>query len=174
GGCRSGRVMTIGVQVATSLFTVFFSAAVLFVIVRIQFRQREHADRQRATIDFVERCLWNSEYIKSRQEFIQLRDDPDRPIDVWARADMSNRAELSVIRASLNEYELVAVGIINGLYDEAIYREYWRGTLLADWQCCRLFVLKVRDVVGPGVYSNFENLAEAWRSGRAFKPHNGM
>ncbi|MEM0930469.1 MAG: DUF4760 domain-containing protein [Pseudomonadota bacterium] len=140
---------------------------VWFVGVRTLEGQRAIARRQ-ATIDFLEKRKWDSDYIAARQDFIILRDDADRTMSYWAREAQADRPERSTIRNILNDYELMAIGIQQDIFDEKIYQAYWRGTLITDWKKTRAFIEDVREIANAEVYKSFQDLAEAWQAGRPF------
>ena len=68
--------------------------------------------------------------------------------------------------AFLNHYELVAIGIDQGILDEELYRDYLRGTVVRHWFAARAFVLHLRadtpDSNAPQAFEKFEALALKW------------
>ncbi len=51
-----------------------------------------------------------------------------------------NTYDAQAIRAMLNQYELIAIGIAGGILDEEMYRRYHRGTFVKDWLAAISFV----------------------------------
>lgn len=136
------------------------------------------------------RNLWDKDYIAARDIFNQLIDDQDRLRRLkekveerkhlmrsgeWndrltdeERRDYENCCtELHHIRSVLNNYELICIGIREGIYDEAIYRRWYYGSFMTDWKKIRPFVERVRqESENPNpenIYRELQNLAERWK-----------
>ena len=145
-----------------------FTGAFAWTIAKRTIRQQRLIARRRATIDFIEKRKWDADYLTARQAFILLRDDKDRPIEYWADPQQQDRPERTTIRNILNDYELMAVGIREDIFDESLYRQWWKSTLLADWQATNAFIEAVQSEIKPQIYSNFRELADAWNEGRDY------
>ena len=144
------------------------TAATAFAVAAFTVREQRRIARRRATIDYLERRKWDTDYLEARQAFLKLRDEKDRGLVYWATCEDLDRSELGTIRNILNDYELIAIGIRQNIYDEAIYHQYWRGTLLRDWEDAELMVIALQRRFNPKIYENFKGLAEAWKNKRAF------
>jgi len=69
----------------------------------------------------------------------------------------------SAIFAVLNRYETFAIGIAEGAIDEALYKRWWRSSLIGDWYAAREAIEKVRETA-PKVFVEFEQLARRWEN----------
>jgi hypothetical protein len=70
-------------------------------------------------------------------------------------------------RMVLNHYELVAMGIRNGDFDERMVKDIQRGTLLAVWEACETNIFKMRDARRRRTtYEHFEWLYKRWETKR--------
>ncbi|MEM9810353.1 MAG: DUF4760 domain-containing protein [Pseudomonadota bacterium] len=160
--------LDLGTRPLGPLLAAGVTAVIAWRIAKKTIMQQRVIARRRATIDFIEKRKWDSDYLAARQTFILLRDDKDRSIAYWAEADQKDRPERTTIRNILNDYELVAIGMKEDIFDEQIYRKWWRGTLLEDWKKSLPFIKSVQDSVQSKIYTNFQELAEAWNEGRNY------
>lgn len=72
-------------------------------------------------------------------------------------------ARRSAILAVFNRYETFAIGINEDAIDEALYKRWWKSTLISDWHAARDAVEKLRQSQGmPNLFIEFERLAQAW------------
>jgi len=53
---------------------------------------------------------------------------------------LKNDADALVVRAVLNQYELIAIGIRHEILDESMFRLFYRGTVLRDWNALADFI----------------------------------
>lgn len=134
--------------------------------------------------------LWDNDYIKASNEFYVLMADQkklmayyelcmearkarlsgttvERTKEEQAKLDAAQQS-ISHVRSILNDRELVAIGIRERTYDDAIYRRWWFSTYIQEWQKAQAFVLRLRNdehVAAKGAsYSEMEALANRWRS----------
>ena len=98
---------------------------------------------------------------KQRQEFIALRDAGN--IVQWAALDKAASEEQSTIRAALNRYELIAIGIKEKTLEGRVYKRYTRSGLIQDWRACKPWVMQMRQNHSvPVYYCEVEALAKKW------------
>jgi hypothetical protein len=117
--------------------------------------------RRRATLDIVLNEQTHDIVIKERTQFITLKRKGD--LSAWAASDKVNEPEVETIRAILNRYELVAIGIKKSTLDPGIYRRWCRTTLVEDWRAIKPFVVQIRTKNSvPTLYCEFESLAKKW------------
>ncbi|MEO1040827.1 MAG: DUF4760 domain-containing protein [Pseudomonadota bacterium] len=155
--------MPIVLDIPAVIISAVIGATVSVVVTQYTLKHRTVADRRRSTVDLIERRLLSFEREQTRTEFLELLDDPDRSLCVWAREDKRESREASIIRNLLNEYELIAIGIEQKLYDEVLYKYFWKGALLDDWEATIDFIdLVRRRTKNPEIYRQFSNLAERW------------
>lgn len=63
----------------------------------------------------------------------------------------------------LNYFEAISVGISQGIYDESILSNNYRGTVVKIWSYAAEYVLKLRKVqANPAIYRNLQLMAERW------------
>jgi hypothetical protein len=123
---------------------------------------------RRATLDLIMIEQTNRGHIRDRQQFIRLRDAGN--LVHWAMVAQAASRETAIIRATLNRYELVAIGIFEGTLDNTIYYRWCRTTLVRDWIACKPFVTQLRHGNNAAYFCEFEKLAKKWAS-RDEKPH---
>lgn len=130
----------------------------------ITIKAQRRIARQRATLDFIEKRRWDNDYLTARQEFIKVRDMGN--LKQWAETHHENAPERSTVRNMLNDYELVSIGIQEEILDEKIYKRWWKGTLLADFEASKEFIHRVGNLYNIDAFKEFKLLAETWKSDR--------
>lgn len=116
---------------------------------------------RRATLDIVLTEQTDAQTVEQRTRFVRLRDDGH--LAQWANPDKTSSDEAAVIRAALNRYELVAIGIRRGIIDEKSYKRWCRTTLVKDWIACKPMVMQIRQNASiPTYFCEFEALAKRW------------
>ena len=125
--------------------------------------------RRRATLDLLLNEQTNETAVSERTRFIDLKKKGD--LGPWATTQNENAPELEALRATLNRYELVAIGIKDGIIDGNLYKRYCRTTFVKDWLAVKPFVVQLRATHKvPTFYSDLEALAKAWAN-KEEKPH---
>ena len=120
--------------------------------------------RRRATIDLVMLEQTHKELLDARREFIKLRDAGH--LVAWADPTKSSASEVSTMRAALNRYEMIAIGIREKTFNGRIYKRWLRTTVVKDWIACKPFVMQLRqNTQTPGLYCEYEWLAKKWARG---------
>jgi hypothetical protein len=84
--------------------------------------------------------LFGAHWVENRRKLIELRNAEDG----LKKYALKGNEESLAIRATLNQYELIAVGINAGILDEEMYRLFYRGTLIKDWRASSEFVHEER------------------------------
>jgi Domain of unknown function (DUF4760) len=142
-------------------------------------------NRRRATVDMLTTKMWDQDYIASLETFfdamsnqeqlmidydlfvkygdpqILTQQDPKLSDDLRKKVDEA-KTRLYRIRYILNDRELVAIGIREGIYDEAIYRRLWYTTTLKEWKLAGPLVARIRNNSGNRAYVELEALARRW------------
>jgi hypothetical protein len=108
--------------------------------------------------------LWDNDYIEQRQKFIRLRDE-NGGNELIKHAEPQNEGtdDAAAIRAMLNNYELLAVGIHEGVLDEALYRNYLCSTVVKDFERMKPYIDAIRKRDMARAYIEYEKLYERWR-----------
>jgi len=97
---------------------------------------------RRATLDLLLLQQTDQGTINSRTEFTKLRDEGH--LSKWAEPDNTHSKHATTLRAILNKYELIAIGLQQGILDEKFYKKWHRTTLVKDWIECKPFVMQIR------------------------------
>ena len=101
-----------------------------------QIKSSSDNERLASTLDLLIRMSTNQHWLENRQLFVGLRDTKEG----LKKHAGENSKEALAIRAMLNQYELIAVGIGNGILDEKMFRTYYRGTVVKDWLASVQFI----------------------------------
>ena len=125
--------------------------------------------QRRATLDLLLMEETKPEVTEQRMAFNRLREQGS--LSQWAIPENINSENTALLRAILNRYELVSIGVHQGIIDEESYRTWCRTTLVKDWTICKPFVAQLRQTTGTPVhYCEFEKLARRWASTQE-EPH---
>lgn len=118
--------------------------------------------RKRATLDILVQKEWDSDYIAARAEFVKLRDGPDG-LDFWAQNQHKNSPQTVNIRNTLNDYELIAIGIKEDILDEELYKRWFKTSFLRDWRAAQGFIREIRRQLNtPTLFTEMDWLAQRW------------
>jgi hypothetical protein len=110
------------------------------------------------------RIAWDKDFLNARNVFLKLRNDQNGLIG-WAQKDKESTDEVKSIKAILNDYELIALGIDSWILDEEFYFNLVRGALLEDWDAAKPFVQEIRRRYNYDEYfKGFEGLADRWKA----------
>jgi hypothetical protein len=121
----------------------------------------KHLACLRATLDIVLTEQTDAGTIEKRTLFTKLRDEGH--LSKWADPKNTHGTEAATLRAVLNRYELVAIGIKRGTLHEDSYRAWCRTTLVKDWTACKPLVMQLRQNDQTDTYyCEFEALAKKW------------
>jgi Domain of unknown function (DUF4760) len=146
---------TYGLWIQTGAICISAVAALCLVI------WTQRVASRRATLDLIMMEQSDPRYIRERRHFIRLRDQGN--LVQWAPPANSDSVETAAIRAALNGYELVAIGIFQSTLNTKIYRQYCRTTLVKDWIACKPFIVQIRHATGNEKYfCEYEKLAKKW------------
>ncbi len=153
-------------------------------------RTQRSINRRRATIDMFMKKIWDEDYLKAAGAFADVMKDQTKLMnlhDSFARAlDLKRRNEWANLSAAekerfefatsviydvvkvLNDRELIAIGIRDGAYDDAICRRWWYSTFLREWKLSSTFVARIRTDPQLGAaaaaFTQMQELAERWES----------
>jgi hypothetical protein len=82
----------------------------------------------------------------------------------FAKHDKSDGEEARCIRYALNHYEYIAVGIDQGIYDEAIFKSSHYSTVLKLYEHSKSYIDERRRIIGKTTtYQDLECLALRWK-----------
>ncbi len=103
----------------------------------------------------------NISFLEERRLFINVR-STGRILD-WVDPKHVDSHELRAIRATLNMYEFVAIGIKKATMDGGLYKLSYRTTVVQDWIDLKPFVMEMRRVTkNPKFYCEYEALVHEW------------
>ncbi len=110
---------------------------------------------QRESLSTIHETLQDEKFRAAREEF--FAGPHERPY-----ADLTD-TEKRRARFILSVYTLLARMVGNGAIDEALYRDYWRGTLLRDWNRMENFISGERlNSRNHQLFVGTERLTESW------------
>lgn len=124
--------------------------------------------RRKATLDLIEKAESTEHYRDRNQRFSELRraigfgglNNPQTP---------QARIDRQLVLDYLNHYEMIAIGIRNGVLDQGFYREWMRGPFVRDWNAAVEFIQGERwkregDKWSyyPRTFANYQQLARRW------------
>lgn len=145
--------MVASVQVGAIVLSLIVAAIAVWVNIVLA--------RRRATLDLLLMETSNTHWLDVRNKFIELKKDP--PLSQWAHPNKRLSAQFGVIRAYLNRYEIISIGIQEGTISTRIYRRWWRSALVEDWIKVKDLVAQIRKEAGhQKVFIEFEKLAKQW------------
>lgn len=144
-------------------FAILLSAIIAAVIAVISIGHQREIARKQATLSLLSEREWDETALKSREQFIRERDSEDGLVS-WADPKHRDTPQATAIRHVLNEYELIAIGIKESILDEELYRRWFRGTCIRDWEKSARFVyeLRQRPDAPDTLFTEFEELAVSW------------
>ncbi|MDP9424035.1 MAG: DUF4760 domain-containing protein [Pseudomonadota bacterium] len=106
-------------------------------------RNTKAVARERATLDLIEKAESNEFYRGLADIFSDLRRGPGFS-HLHNPQDADTKAKRRAVADYLNHYELVSIGILEGILDEAIYRAWMEGAFLRDWNAAARFIQRER------------------------------
>ena len=131
---------------------------------------RENVAKKRAALDFILVEQTDHDAITQRNDFVRLRDGKESLVQ-FSRPEFATGKENQTIRAVLNRYELVAIGIKVKTVDESSYKDWFRSTLVADWRACKPYLTELRRLRrNPKIFCELEALAKKWAN-KTERPH---
>ena len=141
---------------------ILLSATIASAFAYFQIKAHERIARRRATLDLLVQKEWDRDYIEAKQQFNLLR-DAEAGLKIWSAPEHRNSPQLQNIRSTLNDYELIAIGIREGIIDEQVYKTWFRGSFLKDWEASPSLILEIRKTDGASkAYIQLEWLATKW------------
>ncbi|WP_282608447.1 DUF4760 domain-containing protein [Pelagibius sp. Alg239-R121] len=146
----------------------FLTAIAVGVAVWGVVSQRQISARKN-TLDYITRQESDGDIIKARQTFVSLV-KVDGGLSDWAKVENESSVETQAIKIILNEMELISIGIQRGSIDEAMYKAWFKGSVITFWESSASFIhdLRVR-TNNRRLYKEFEAMAEWMKGGKRAK-----
>jgi hypothetical protein len=111
---------------------------------------------------------WDQDYIAAKHAFNTLRAESD--LVGLASKEKKNTEDGKNVRNTLNDYELIAVGIRHGILDEEIYKSWFKSSLIKDYISADSYISEVRrQESNPDIFCEFEALALRWGAKDGYK-----
>lgn len=138
-----------------------FSALAAWLVARQTVKEQRIIQAKKATLDLIASREVDKEFIDAKNDFNEQRDLGSFSFEFAVKPPSTKIREN--VRIVLNDYELIAVGIQQGILDEEFYKKWFKGKMMRDYDAVRFFIAKVRVMSGNNeVYRTFENLAVSW------------
>ena len=115
--------------------------------------------RRRATMDALFSTEADGDLLEARKMFRNLQKEPGG-LAQWADADKAGSDQAGAIYITLNQHELIAIGIQRGILDLEIYSRWNKSSVMQTWDKSAPFVLALRErLKNHEIYCEFEALA---------------
>lgn len=143
-------------------------AASSATVALVAFGYTRRVNRRRATLDMVLKTFMDDagreRYAKFKKLMERHKDRSDE-LDILklASPDSPVTAERETLRAQINEYELIALGIRRGLFDEKIYKLWFQNQFVRDYESLAQFIAVVREK-RPSVFCEYVWLYTRWKA----------
>ncbi len=143
---------------------VVLSAIAAFLVIR----DARATARRRGTLDLILHQESDRELIEARDGFTLLKNGETK-ISSFGTPDKRNSDEARHLKKVLNLHELTAVAIQERVIDECVYRRWFNGTYIADYEATKAYIEAVRKSYGnDAVFSEFEKTALRWKSDKSW------
>ncbi|MEO4043658.1 DUF4760 domain-containing protein [Hoeflea sp. CAU 1731] len=154
--------------VAPSILAI--SALSAGVLSWISINTNREIARKRATLDLIERSESTEYYQELYRAFTDIRKDNGGFEQIIYPTNPEVIKQRQMVINYLNHYEIIALGIFEGILDEKVYKSYMRSTVVRDWLAAEPFIQHIRtptpdsgsEVSALKAFSNFETLALKW------------
>jgi hypothetical protein len=138
-------------------------------IAYLAMRNARAVARQRATLDLIEKVESGEHYRHIVHAFSELRRGPGFG-DIMNPTTKEAKELRRCVNDYLNHYELVAIGILEGILDEGFYKDWMRGPYVRDWNAAADWIQRERwkrtDSGGwtyyEKVFQNYQTVARRW------------
>lgn len=107
--------------------------------------QRGGIARRTLTFKTLEEQMWDKDFIEQRKIFVGLRENHgSSDLEDFAKEENDDDDKAQSIRIILNNYELMCIGIKQGVLDEEMIRQYHRSTWVKDYERMKPYIAAVR------------------------------
>ena len=121
--------------------------------------------RRTLTFQTLETQMWDKDFIEQRRIFVGLRENHgNADLTALARPEKDDDENAQAVRIILNNYELMSIGIKQGVLDEKMVNDYHRTTWVKDFERMRPYIEAVRQDRISKAYIVYEEFYEKWRS----------
>lgn len=127
-------------------WTTLLSPAIIAVSAIIAWRSLNSARelaRKKATLDLIEKVESSSHYRQMHSTFAYYRNMKRFP-DLHNPTEDKDRRDRTDVQDYLNHYELVSIGIEEGILDEGFYKRWMKGPFVRDWNAAADYIQRER------------------------------
>jgi hypothetical protein len=140
-------------------FTAIF-AAVAVGVAWWSLAAQKRVARRRAAIDFFLKTEMDKEMLEAHQRYLDavkvLKAEPD------VRRFVDCKKHYNAARSYLNVHELIAVGVLQKVFDNSVSRSYWHAEFDRAYTGCNRLLLHLG---GDRTYSEMVKLQLKWKRG---------
>jgi hypothetical protein len=117
--------------------------------------------KRRATLDMLLAEQTNEVLLKMTSDLRQAQFRND--LIKYAEQEKWYMPDAYFLPSTLNRYDLMAIGISEGIIDKKLLKKYWRASFVRTWIGCKDCIRRRREIRSDfTLYSDFENLALKW------------
>lgn len=116
--------------------------------------------RQKATLDLIEKRESTDLYRQLASDFSKVRRRPGGFASLNNPKTDADKSDRQKVVRYLNHYELISIGILNGILDDKIYRTWMRGAFTRDWNAAADWIQRERWKRDKGEWSYYDRLFE--------------
>jgi hypothetical protein len=136
-----------------------------FTAAIVSIRSQREIARKRAATDFFLKTEMDAAILLSHEKYLQAIDK--LKMIVTDKGEMqnsfANTSEYWAIRNYLNLHELVAVGLLNGVFDENVCYDFWSGELVLAYINALPLIKYVQGLKNSqNVYAEMVKVAKRW------------
>ena len=136
-----------------------------FVAAIASIRSQREIARKRAATDFFLKTEMDPAILLSHEKYLEAIDKLKMVTTDKGemQSSFANTSEYWTIRNYLNLHELIAVGLLNGVFDEKVCYDFWSGELvLAHMNALPLIKYVQRLQNSRNVYAEMDKVAKRW------------
>jgi hypothetical protein len=144
-----------------------FVAVGAFGVGIMSIRSQREIARKRAATDFFLKTEMDHETLESHKRYTNALDKLAMAVKEDGEVDSHfvNSDEYWAIRDYLNLHELVAVGILNDVFDDKVCRDFWAGEMKRAFEKAMPLIKWVQKQKGQeGTYSEMIKVANSWKT----------
>ncbi|HVV93921.1 MAG TPA: DUF4760 domain-containing protein [Hyphomicrobiales bacterium] len=121
--------------------------------------------RRLATIEHISELESDRDMIDARQRFIELAKG-NGGLEPFAEEDKERDPDTQKIKIVLNDFELIAIGIQLGIFDEELYARWHKTGAMQFWHRAQPFVMRLRArIANDQIYREYEAMVGRFKRG---------
>ncbi|WP_310496179.1 DUF4760 domain-containing protein [Sandarakinorhabdus sp.] len=162
----SGAILTLDeiIRIAPVVSTGAIVASALVAASVFWYTRR--ANLRRATLDMVMKTFLDDEGQKKYRKFKEIVKKSQNSEDSFCLSSLKdlteeNAEDRATVLFQLNSYELVALGIRRGIFDEMFYKLWFHGQFTKDYDGVRKLIDSIQ-TDRPSMYCEFKYLNDRW------------